>query len=575
MRRLLTLVFAALAASLPAARGAEPGAYAYPVRGVAGLHAASFGEIRPGHFHAGIDIKSDGAEGKELAAVADGYVARIIVTPGGYGRALYLALRDGRTAVYGHLQRFRDDIEERLRSERYARRANDVDLHFAAGEYPVRRGDLVGYSGNSGASMGPHLHFELRESRTQRRCNILREGHFRPADDLPPRIVRIHYIEIDTLDGIAVEAPAESYAAVRTAEGRYRLTRNEPVGIGRRGYFVVEATDRRNGVHNTFGIWRLTASIDREPYFEYRMEGFAPEAARCCDAVSRYGLQLRTRNEAIRLAQAEGAPDCFYRLAKERGLVRTDAGRQRRIRIEAEDDMGNRSSLEFTVEGRAEEFRARREPGSIALRHDRAGSAAIGHEATARIPAGALYASCYCHPERREAPAAVEGAAVLSPAYRMLDAATPLRHPMTVSIRAEVPRALQLRAALARRTAKGDIAFVGGHYAGGTVTAATRATGELFVVADTLPPVVRPLFAEEADLGGEPALRFRVGDNLAGIAACRMTIDGAWVPCDRFPMRGTLVHFFDTPATRRRHTVRLTVTDAVGNTARWEGSFYR
>ena len=281
MRRLLTLALAALAASLPAARGAEPGAYAYPVRGVAGLHAASFGEIRPGHFHAGIDIKTDGAEGKELAAVADGYVARIVVTPGGYGRALYLALRDGRTAVYGHLQRFRDDIEERLRSERYARRANDVDLHFAAGEYPVRRGDLVGYSGNSGASMGPHLHFELREGRTQRRCNILREGHFRPADDLPPRIVRIHYIEIDTLDGIAVEAPAESYAAVRTAEGRYRLTRNEPVGSGRRGYFVVEATDRRNGVHNTFGIWRLTASIDGEPYFEYRMEGFAHEAARC------------------------------------------------------------------------------------------------------------------------------------------------------------------------------------------------------------------------------------------------------------------------------------------------------
>ena len=327
MRRLLTLVFAALAASLPAARGAEPGAYAYPVRGVAGLHAASFGEIRPGHFHAGIDIKSDGAEGKELAAVADGYVARIIVTPGGYGRALYLALRDGRTAVYGHLQRFRDDIEERLRSERYARRANDVDLHFAAGEYPVRRGDLVGYSGNSGASMGPHLHFELRESRTQRRCNILREGHFRPADDLPHASSASTTSRSTHLDGIAVEAPAESYAAVRTAEGRYRLTRNEPVGIGRRGYFVVEATDRRNGVHNTFGIWRLTASIDREPYFEYRMEGFAPEAARCCDAVSRYGLQLRTRNEAIRLAQAEGAPDCFYRLAKERGsCAPTQAG---------------------------------------------------------------------------------------------------------------------------------------------------------------------------------------------------------------------------------------------------------
>ncbi len=159
----------------------------------------------------------------------------------------------------------------------------------------------------------------------------------------------------------------------------------------------------------------------------------------------------------------------------------------------------------------------------------------------------------------------------------MLDRRDALRHPMgRLDPRRGAPRPAAARRVARRHGEKATSPSWAVTYAGAPFTAATRGDGpNWFVVADTLPPVVRPLFAEEADLGGEPALRFRVGDNLAGIAACRMTIDGAWVPCDRFPMRGTLVHFFDTPATRRRHTVRLTVTDAVGNTARWEGSFYR
>ncbi|HCN13264.1 MAG TPA: peptidase M23, partial [Alistipes sp.] len=109
MRRISLLIL--LAAAACGARAAAPRDYAFPVRDAARLYAANFGEMRPGHFHAGIDIKTDGAEGKPLVAADDGYVSRVTVAPGGYGRALYLTLADGTTAVYGHLQRFRDDIE--------------------------------------------------------------------------------------------------------------------------------------------------------------------------------------------------------------------------------------------------------------------------------------------------------------------------------------------------------------------------------------------------------------------------------------------------------------------------------
>ena len=117
MRRIIYLIAVLFAVTATAQTTLNPTDYIYPVREVAGLYSANFGEMRPGHFHAGIDIKTDGVEGKPLVAVADGYVSRIVVQAGGYGRAIYLTLRNGQTAVYGHLQRFRPDIEERMQRE--------------------------------------------------------------------------------------------------------------------------------------------------------------------------------------------------------------------------------------------------------------------------------------------------------------------------------------------------------------------------------------------------------------------------------------------------------------------------
>lgn len=574
MRRFL-LILCLLAGVHTRAQQPDTSAYAYPVLGVSGLCSANFGEMRPGHFHGGIDIKTDGAEGKPVVAVADGHISRVVVTASGYGRALYLTLADGTTVVYGHLQRFRSDIEDTVRTERYRLRANAFDRTFTPDRWPVRRGEAIGFSGNSGASLGPHLHFEVREGGTGRLRNVVREGIVRPKDNLPPRIVRLHYVEVDTVQGVCLRSAPESYAVVRTAEGRYRLTREEPLPVGRKGYFVAEVTDRRNDVQNTFGVWRVTALADGEPFFEYRMDGFTHALSRCCDAVSCYPLQIASRNEAIRLAQLSGAPDCFYPVLRERGVVRTDAGQRRHIRIEAEDDSGNRSALEFEVVGRKASFQAQADTAAVVLRPDTNGDVALDNLMTAHIPAGALYEAIFCRPASAPAPKADSGLVVLSPAVRILDATTPLRTEIGVCVRADVPRDLRLRAALASWNPKKGLRYVGGVCEGDAVTARTRTTGWLVAVADTLPPTVRPRFAADADLSRASALRFRVVDNFSGIAAWTLLIDGQWVPCDRFPMQGTLVHTFDTPPTRSRHTASLTVTDSSGNTARWEGTFYR
>ncbi|WP_290540926.1 M23 family metallopeptidase [Alistipes sp.] len=576
MRRLLILFLLTAACLGAQGQQLDPDDYIYPLRELRQqLYSANFGEIRPGHFHAGVDIKTDGVEGKPLVAAADGYVSRVVLQAGGYGRAVYLTLSNGTTAVYGHLQRFRDDIEQHVRKERYNRRSNSVNLWFGPETWPVKQGDVVGYSGNSGSSGGPHLHYEIRDTETQRLYNPVREGIIRPRDEYPPRIMRLHYVEVDTVQGVPVRSATESYAVVRTAEGRYALTHDGPVGVGRKGYFVAEVTDRRNDVWNTFGVWRLTAFTDGIPFFEFRMDSFTYDVSRSCDAVSCYPIQINSRNEAIRLAQLEGAPDCFYPTMEERGLIRTAEGQERRIRIEAEDDCGNVSTLEFAVRGRAGAFRAKADTSAVALRPDRVSVLRVGDQAEVCVPEGTIYEPIYVRPGLGKAPKADSGIVILSPAYRFFDPTTPLFHPVEATLRAPIPRPLQLQAKLAVRTRKGSLACIGGAYAGGGVTASVRTAGDLAIVADTLPPAIRPLFNEGADLSRAGGVRFRATDNFSGIASWSLHIDGEWVPCDRFPMKGTLVHFFDAPAQRRTHAVRLSVTDGCGNTTHFDGTFYR
>ncbi len=575
MQRILRLILLLLPFTT-AAQPIDPTAYRYPIEGVLGLYSANFGEVRPGHFHAGIDIKTEMEEGKPLVATMDGYISRIAIQAGGYGRALYLTLENGTTAVYAHLQRFADPIEEYVRSERYRRKANAVDLWPQADRFPVKQGDRIGYSGNSGSSSGPHLHYEIRNSADQSPRNLVRDGIIRPVDSLPPRFMKLHYVEIDTLEnGIPMRRAMESYAVVRSENGRYRLTRNGPLPVGRKGYFIAEVTDRRNGVHNTFAVYRLRSWLDGKPYFEFRMDRFTYAISRTSDAVSCYPLQLGSRNEVLRMAQLDGAPDRFYPTLVERGLVRTAAGERRLVEMELEDDCGNRSSLRFEVVGRAEEFVATPPADSllVPLFRNRATTLELP-DFTAHIPAGALYESQYAKAEAGLVAPVDSGTVVLSPAYRIFaEPRTPLFKPITIAIRTHVPKALQGRTMLALRNRNGRAAAAGGRYKEGEVSVSTRSVGDYFVVADTLAPVITPLFTRTTPLTKERKLAFRVADNFSGVASWRLEIDQEWVPCDRYPSRGQLIWHIDRPATGQTHRARLTLRDGVGNEQCWEGEF--
>ena len=168
----------------------NPDYYTYPLKNVAGYYSANFGEMRPNHFHSGTDFKTDGVEGKSVVAVADGYVARVAYSPSGYGLALYVNHPNGTTSVYGHLSRFRKDIADFVFEERHRQQRSRIDVECKTDQFKVKRGEEIAKSGNTGSSMGPHLHFEIRNTASQKTLNIIAQRLVKPKDSISPYIMK-------------------------------------------------------------------------------------------------------------------------------------------------------------------------------------------------------------------------------------------------------------------------------------------------------------------------------------------------------------------------------------------------
>lgn len=153
--------------------------------------AGSFGELRNHHFHSGVDLRTQGKIGQPVLAVQDGYLKRLVAKPNGFGMALYIAHPSGHTSVYAHLDRFIDTFQDLIIKTSFKRKSNRLDLSFSANDYPVSAGDTIGWSGNSGSSSGPHLHFEWRDSRNEEPLNPVEYGLDIGKDQVEPKILSV------------------------------------------------------------------------------------------------------------------------------------------------------------------------------------------------------------------------------------------------------------------------------------------------------------------------------------------------------------------------------------------------
>lgn len=583
MKRLTILIAALIAAATTtvAAQG-DSTRYRYPLD-LEPLYSAGFAEMRPNHFHSGVDLKTEGVEGHPLYAIADGEVVRIGVQPGGYGRVLYIQHPDGNTSVYAHMQRFAEPIERFVQAERYRLRRNLGDFYPAAGQLRVKRGEQIGKAGNSGSSGGPHVHFEVRKTATQETQNVVVKQMIPATDDIAPLIFRVHYIEVDTVRGVAVNSDLRTLGVKRVEPNVYTAASTEPMGVGAKGYFVLEASDRRNNVSNTFGLYRVTARVDGEVFYEYVMDGFSFDLSRYCNAVSYYPIKLNSRNEVFRLAQLDG--NIFpYKQMRNRGIITTTRGQQRTIEIECEDECQNISRLTFTIEGRGDEASFHAKVDSTALiANNRSTFTHSADGLSIRIPAGALYEPIIYKQQihSRLNDRMIERndslLVVLSDVYEVGEQNIPLQKAARITISGFVPENLRRYTTIAGVGSNGGLWHAGGRYRDGAASLSTRSFGRYCLVADLGAPTIVEPFASGADMSNTKSVSFRLRDNFSGVNTVVLTIDGKWAAWDRKSSGSPIVHTFDDErfGSNRNHIMRLTVTDGVGNTTVWEAEYYR
>lgn len=528
--------------------------------------SGNFAETRTNHFHSGLDMRTGGVEGERLYAVADGYVSRIGVSPYGFGRVLYIAHPNGTTSVYAHMQRFVTDIESYVNKERYRRKQHRVDLYLNAETFPVRKGDFIGLSGNSGSSGGPHLHFEIRESGSQRPLNVAKMEIYNIADNIYPRIDNLYIIETDTLHGVPVHSAPRALGVKRVSEGEYTVATSEPIVVGPNFHIVVDATDRKNNTHNTFGIYSVDAKLDGERFFSFKLDGFLFNQTRYVNSLSHFGLQRGSRNELLRLALQSNNKLPIYEGVKNRGAVMLSDSELHVVEIDVEDDNKNISTISFFVKLNPNHVANRTQKG-MPVDYRRAYHRSVeGLDVT--IPANALYESILYSDSVEPVSEALAGdLECYSPLYTIHNEGTALHSNMTIAITPrDVPAELISKLCMAKVGKNGRLHSAGGQYKGDRVVASVGDFGSYCVVADTQPPTVVPSFREGADLRGVNTISFTVTDNFSGIASYEATIDGVWVVFDH--QRNRLTHRFSTSSVEyggRSHKLVLKVRDGAGN----------
>lgn len=545
------------------------------------LPSANFAETRTNHLHSGVDIKTGGVEGKPLRAAADGYVCRIGIAPGGFGKVLYINHPNGTTTVYAHMQKFTPAIEKYVKAQRYKQKKHAIDIYLDANTFPVAKGDLIGYSGNSGSSAGPHLHYELRDAATQEPLNPVSTGVVKFKDDVAPTIAKLYYIEIDTVGGVPLNSRPRGVEVVRGANNVYALKDTAALDVGPRGYFVLEAIDRKNDTHNTMGIYRVAASIDGEPLFGFRLDRFGFPSTRYVNSLCHYAMQKGARNQFLRLALQENNRLPVYTKMKNRGAVILNDDRRHPVSIEVYDDAGNLSILNFVIRKRQQDrcFHADSDKEGIAVDCRKDFTAQLDG-LTVTIPSGALYESLFFRQIKEDDPILKCKNQLFSPVYTIHDAGVPLHKSITISISSgDIPDHLKSGSCLGIVSADGTtISYMGGVYRDGAVSGNVSMFGRYCVVTDSVPPTITPNFNNDQDLRGKGSVSFTLKDDFSGIASFEGTIDGQWIIFESNASRTRITHFFDPEKVAyngTKHTLELTVTDNKGNAKTLSRNFIR
>ncbi|HEY5327819.1 MAG TPA: M23 family metallopeptidase [Mucilaginibacter sp.] len=527
--------------------------------------AGSFGELRPNHFHSGLDFKTNGRTGYPVHAANDGYVSRLRVEFGGFGNAIYVTHPNGYTTVYGHIERFSPTMEKLVRDSQYKRQSFEVDFKLQPLQLQVCKDEIIAWSGNAGASEGPHLHFEIRDTETEETINPQLFG-LTITDKIPPSI---YAIGIYHLDGNPFsEKTPRQFLTVTGKAGNYHLTKPGVINLAGEVGFGITTNDLTSASPNHNGIYSVELILDSKRVYTFAAERFAFDQTHAINAYIDYPEFLKGRRWVQKCFILPGSKLSLYRQSINRGVINFNDGAMHHVEYVVKDIAGNTSTISINIRSGHQERPAPiiKLPGNL-FHYDKINEFS-NDKVKLVIPVGDLYDDVdFTYSTLPKLPGA------FSVTHRIHNRFTPVHDVYDLWIKPD--------STIGKYTNKAVIVNTngiseGGIYEDGYIKTEPHSLGDFYIKIDTVPPVIIPLNIKNgSDMKRSRGIFLKIGDKLSGVKNYIGKIDGKWILMEWDYKSRILSYTFNNYIGAGRHIFELTVSDNKENSSHFTADFYR
>lgn len=478
--------------------------------------SANFGELRNNHFHSGIDFKTQQITGIPVKSIKDGYVSRISVSPVGYGRALYIDHPDGTTSVYGHLDRFAKQIEFFVLDSQYIKESFSVDMNILIGLLPVKKGEIVAYSGNTGSSGGPHLHFEIRETKTSTPIDPLPLFKHEISDNRDPQ-VQAFMIYPQLGKGIVNGKITKEAISIKTDKKTGKknilpaINAWGTIGIG------IKAYDYMNKTTNNYGVKEIKMTVDNRVVFHTSMEKFDFSETRFINSFIDWNEWDSKKVFYMKSFIEPGNRLNIYK-TKTDGLITIDQEKVYQITYTLKDSYNNTTTFSFDIQGKKQVI-PYHIPDGILFAYNKKNEF-NNDRVKLTIPKDNLYTDIYFNYS------SVKNYTEYASLHK-LNKQQPLHSycPLSITIDNDSYPDKQKYGIIFVGDKKDS--WIGGKYNAGKISTGIRMLGNYSVTVDTIPPVITEvtpnLWAKNNKIS------FKIKDDLSGINKWHATLDGSFV----------------------------------------------
>jgi len=552
------LINTAATAQIFPAKNYPKGYFSWPVDAKKGL-AANFGELRTNHYHMGLDCRTDQKENRPVLAAADGYVAKVKIEPFGFGRCIYINHPNGLTTLYAHLNDFNPALEKYITEQQYKLHSWKVFLDIPPGLFPVKKGQLIAYSGNTGGSQGPHTHFEIRDTKTDKVLNPLLFG-LPLSDNIPPDILRLAVYDRNR----SVYEQSPQLYPVKKIKGGYTVRLPVLLFNTDKISFAITAYDRYTGSTNRNGIYQAVLSEDGQPVCGFRIDSISYDETRYVNAHIDYKLRGSGGSYVQHLSRLPGYPQMVYKDISGDGVINIKDNNMHRIEIAVQDVEGNTSVLTFNVQ-RNGASPPDNPAGSAATRqqmefHPGFINVFENSDISFYLPENALYDSIrFSYNEI----AAAKG----YPVYQLQNGNVPVHclFPVRIKAAAAKPDKMVMRRFWQGKDDYAKAFPVNWGKEKNWFQASFKAFGNFQLLTDTIPPLVIPVGIREGMNAAKlNRLAFVIKDNTEELENFAAYLDGKWI---RFSndKGATFIYKFDEHCPAGTHELKISVEDCVGN----------